>query len=84
MGLSSWNLEELGVAADTAMPTATSPAAPTVPISAISITPASAIPIALILTGPIPIAPSQFEVGSSSAMVPDPVSKATAFFTHFN
>ena len=36
------------------------------------------------LIGPLPIAPSQFEVGSSSATFLDPVSEAATFFTHFN
>ena len=36
------------------------------------------------LTGPLPTALSQFEVGSSSATVPDPVSEATAFFARFD
>ena len=30
------------------------------------------------------IAPSQFEVGSSSATIPDPVSKTAAFFTCYD
>ena len=36
------------------------------------------------LTSPLCTAPSQFEVGSSSATVPDPVSEATAFFARFD
>ena len=36
------------------------------------------------LIGPLPTAPSQFEVGSSSATIPDPVSEATAFFARFD
>ena len=36
------------------------------------------------LIGPLPTAPSQFEVGNSSATIPDPVSEATAFFTRFD
>ena len=36
------------------------------------------------LSGPILIAPSQFEVGSSFATVSDPVSEAVAFFTRFD
>ena len=36
------------------------------------------------LSGPILTAPSQFEVGSSFAMVSDPVSEAVAFFTGFD
>ena len=36
------------------------------------------------LTGPLPTAPSQFEVGSSSATVPDPMGEATTFFARFD
>ena len=36
------------------------------------------------LIGPLPTAPSQFEVGSSSATILDPVSKATTFFVCFD
>ena len=36
------------------------------------------------LAGPLPTAPSQFKVGSSSATVSDPVSEATAFFARFD
>ena len=36
------------------------------------------------LIGPLPIAPSQFEVGSSSATFLDPVSEAATFFTRFD
>ena len=36
------------------------------------------------LIGPLPTAPSQFEVGSSSATLSDPVSEVAAFFTHFD
>ena len=36
------------------------------------------------LTGPFPTTPSQFEVSSSSAPVPDPVSEAAAFFACFD
>ena len=36
------------------------------------------------LIGPLPTAPYQFEVGSSSGTVPDPVSEAAAFFAHFD
>ena len=36
------------------------------------------------LTGPLPTAPYQFEVGSSSATVPDLMSEATTFFTRFD
>ena len=36
------------------------------------------------MLGPLPIVTSQFEVGSSSAMVPDPVDEVAAFFTHFD
>ena len=36
------------------------------------------------LLGQLRTAPFQFEVGSSSATVPDPMSKAAAFFARFN
>ena len=36
------------------------------------------------LIGPLPTAPSQFEVGSSFATISDPISEATTFFTHFD
>ena len=36
------------------------------------------------LIGPLLTAPSQFEAGSSSATISDPVSEAVAFFTHFD
>ena len=36
------------------------------------------------LIGPLPTAHSQFEVGSSSATILDPVSEAIAFFTRFD
>ena len=36
------------------------------------------------LTSPLCTAPSQFEVGSSSATIPNPVSEATTFFAHFD
>ena len=36
------------------------------------------------LIGPLPTTPLQFEVGSSSTTVPDPVSEAAAFFVRFN
>lgn len=36
------------------------------------------------LTGPLLTVPSQFEVGSSSATIPDPVSEAATFFAHFD
>ena len=36
------------------------------------------------LIGPLPTAHSQFEVGSSSATLSDPVSEVAAFFTHFD
>ena len=36
------------------------------------------------LTGPLPIALSQFEVGSSSATVPDSVNEDAAFFARFD
>ena len=37
----------------------------------------------LFLIGPLPTAPSQFEVGSSSVTIPDLAHEATAFFTRF-
>ena len=36
------------------------------------------------LLGPLPTVPSQFEVGSSSATILDPISEVAAFFTHFD
>ena len=36
------------------------------------------------LIGPLPIAPFQFKVGSSSATISDPVSEVATFFTHFD
>ena len=36
------------------------------------------------LIGPLPMAPSQFEVGSSSITIPDPAHEAAAFFTRFD
>ena len=36
------------------------------------------------LIGPLPTAHSQFEVGSSSATLSDPVSEVAAFFTCFD
>ena len=36
------------------------------------------------LIDPLPTAPSQFEVGSSSATISDPVSEAATFFTYFD
>ena len=36
------------------------------------------------LIGPLPAAPSQFEVGNSSATISDPVSEAATFFTYFD
>ncbi|KAK9983660.1 hypothetical protein SO802_033185 [Lithocarpus litseifolius] len=63
-------LEEHEIAADTAMPTATFPATPAVPVSATPTVPVSAM--------------LSFEVGSSSATVPDHVSEAAAFFTRFD
>ena len=36
------------------------------------------------LIGPLLTAPSQFEVGNSSATILDPVSEAAAFFTRFD
>ena len=40
--------------------------------------------VSCFLLGLLPIVPSQFEVGSSSAAVPDPVSEAATFFAHFD
>jgi len=34
--------------------------------------------------GPLPTAPSQFEVGSSSAAIPDLTNDAATFFAHFD
>ena len=36
------------------------------------------------LAGPLPTAPSQFKVGSSSATVSNPMSEAAAFFARFD
>ena len=36
------------------------------------------------LLGPLPIVPSQFEVGSNSATISDTVSEVATFFTHFD
>ena len=36
------------------------------------------------MLGPLPTITSQFEVGSSSVVVPDPVGKATTFFARFD
>ena len=36
------------------------------------------------MLGPLPTVTSQFEVGSSFAVVPDPVDEAAAFFAHFD
>ncbi|KAL0005152.1 hypothetical protein SO802_012713 [Lithocarpus litseifolius] len=76
------------------MPTATSPTTPiapiyvvpSVPVSTISAIPIPAVSIALTFTSPRPLstAPSQFEVGSNSAAVTDPISEAMAFFTRFD
>ena len=40
--------------------------------------------ISYLLSSPILTTPSQFKVGSNSTTVPDPVSKAEAFFTCFD
>ena len=40
--------------------------------------------ISYLLPGSILTALSQFEVGNNSATIPDPMSKAAAFFTRFN
>ena len=37
-----------------------------------------------IYIGPLPTAPSHFEVGSSSATVPDPATDAVTFFAHLD
>ncbi|XP_030968340.1 uncharacterized protein LOC115988855 [Quercus lobata] len=66
-------LEKPEAAADTVMPTA--------PISATPIAPTSIGP------GPIPTdvaPPSQFEVGSNSAIVPNPISEVAALFIRFD
>ncbi|XP_030954530.1 uncharacterized protein LOC115977040 isoform X2 [Quercus lobata] len=73
--------EEPETVADITMPTAPIPATPATPVSATL--------AALTSTGPGPIltgvtAPSQFEVDSSSATIPDPTSEAAAFFTRFD
>uniref|UniRef100_A0A7N2ME85 USP domain-containing protein n=1 Tax=Quercus lobata TaxID=97700 RepID=A0A7N2ME85_QUELO len=70
--------EGLGVVANVGIASTIPPATPTVLVSAI---PAAPIPAG---SGPLPTAPSQFEVGSSSATVSDPVSEAAAFFTRFD
>ena len=36
------------------------------------------------LIGSLPTAPPQFEVGSNSATIPDPMNEATVFFTRFD
>ena len=36
------------------------------------------------LIGPLPTAPSRFEMGDNFATVSDPVSEVTAFFTRFD
>ena len=36
------------------------------------------------LIGPLPTAPSQFEVGSSFAIVLNPMSEIATFFAHFD
>ncbi|XP_050248895.1 flocculation protein FLO11-like [Quercus robur] len=71
----------------------------TTPISATLIVPASAIPVSatviapvfailtapiLMSPGPLPTVSSQFEVGSSSATISNPVSEAAAFFAQFD
>nr|XP_023873147.1 uncharacterized protein LOC111985721 [Quercus suber] len=71
------------------MPTTPIPATPIVPVSTTPTTPVSATPTAPTSMGPCPIltsvtAPSQFEVGSSSATVPDPTREVAAFFTRFD
>ncbi|KAK9983659.1 hypothetical protein SO802_033184 [Lithocarpus litseifolius] len=76
-------VQPMEVAADTDIPTATSPATP---IASVSVVPS--IPVSVISAIPIPTVSeplfSQFEVGSSSAAVTDPVSVAVAFFTRFD
>ena len=44
----------------------------------------SHITLHVFLIGPLPIAPSPFEIGSSSVTVLDPVSKVAAFFARFD
>nr|POE80513.1 hypothetical protein CFP56_04871 [Quercus suber] len=55
-------------------------------VSAVPSMPVFVLPKAPIITGPGPLltVPSQFEVGSSSATIPNHVSEATAFFAHFD
>ena len=45
---------------------------------------ASHIALYIFLVGPLATASSQFEVGSSSTTISDPVSEAIAFFAHFD
>ena len=45
---------------------------------------ASHIMFHVFLIGPFPTTPSQFEVGSSFATIPNPVSEGAAFFARFN
>ena len=40
--------------------------------------------LVLFLIGPLPTAPSQLEMGNSSATIPDLVQEATTFFAHFD
>nr|XP_023918582.1 uncharacterized protein LOC112030130 [Quercus suber] len=87
---------DVGVSAATppAAPTVSFPAASSVPVSAIftSICFCSPFCSCLCLShtpitagfGPPHTVPSQFEVGSSSATIPDPVSEAAAFFARFD
>nr|POF10200.1 hypothetical protein CFP56_14140 [Quercus suber] len=74
------------VVADIGMPTVAPPAITVAPIFVIPIGLVFALPTAPILTSPssIPTVPSQFEVGSSSVTVPNPVSEVATFFTHFD
>lgn len=81
--------KEPETATDIAMPTTPILATPTVPVSTTPTTHVSATPTAPTSIGPGPIltsvtTPSQFEVGSSSATVPDPAKEAAAFFTRFD
>nr|POE46729.1 hypothetical protein CFP56_74803 [Quercus suber] len=71
-----------GVAVDIGMSSAAPPTTPIAPVSTVPTAPVSTIPSVLVSTaltapiltvpGPLPTAPSQFEVGSNSATIPDP------------
>ena len=78
--------EEPGVAADIEMPTATSPTAPVAPVYVVFSVPVHdfSYHASCFLLGPLPTVLSQFDVGSSSATILDPISEVAAFFTHFD